>query len=197
MKVIEYLSDTKDKRMCLVILIGIICVLKEVISNILFSLPLLTIHSLESIYALVPYASKSFIGRLVYYLYMNTDYSFLTIIKKIAYCFRSNMIFIIVFCLYFLFARYKHRMISIAKRFSFSTLFLSISIYSVGLFLIAKQISLFTSYSIILNAVHMIALWVFVMHALLGVICLFFCFVVIREYLKALEYKAEEVPFDE
>lgn len=193
MNLIEFFIDTKHKRVVLLALIFTILLLKEAICNIFFVIPILSFSSLESLYSLIPYAEYSFIGRLLYSLYNITSINIPHILLTICKCFSLSMIISIIFTFYYLSVNYKDFIFKLTKRMSILTLFFIVLIYFGALVVIVKNVTILTTYYTVLNAVHIVALWLLVTHGLYVVFLLCFLYFIIKEYVEALEYRAIEV----
>ncbi|MBR3840800.1 MAG: hypothetical protein IKM20_06665 [Erysipelotrichales bacterium] len=193
MNIIEFLIDTKHKRVALMALIFSIMLLKEAICNIFFVLPVLSFTTLESLYSLIPYAEYSFVGRLLYSLYsmtsINVPYILMTIFKS----FSLSMIISFILSIYYVIVGYQDYIFKVTRRLSFVSMILIVFIYIGALIMILSNLTILTTYHTILDAVHLVSLWLLVSHGVYAVIVLCFMYFVVREYIEALEYKAIEL----
>ncbi len=193
MKLIEFFCDTKHKRASVLLMIFNILVLKECVSNMMFVFPILSYSKLENLYNLAGYADLSFIGRLLFNIYLSNDFSFVTILLNILRCFSLPMILIIIWDIYYILQNYQDRVFNLARKYAVCVLVFSMLIYAGGILYIVSNLTLYTSYNTILSAVHNTALWVLSSHAILYVTSLFFLLFIIRDYIEALEYKSVEM----
>lgn len=191
MKLIHFLLDTKDKRESIFGVFFLLLLFSEVIRNMLFLFPILNIPTLESLYDLIPYASFSFIGRIILSMYSLTDISLGIFISKLMSAFSFWTILSIVFSVYFMMSRYSSSVTRVCRRIAWINMFLSLLMYSGAVFFILQAIRL-TTYETVLNQVQMVSMWGFIMHAIVGVILLIGLYSVIRFFVDALDYVAIE-----
>ena len=143
MNIIEFLMDTKHKRVALLALIFCIFLLKEAICNIGFVLPILSFTTLESLYSLIPYVEYSFVGRLLYSLYSMTSINVIYILTTILKSFNFSMFFSIILTMYYVMVGYRDYIFRITKRLGLITIISIILIYIGALVMIIKNLTIF------------------------------------------------------
>lgn len=194
MKIVHFLLDTKEKRESIAVSVFLLLLFSEVVRNMLLLFPMLNIPTLESLYELIPFAQHSFIGRIIlaFYSLPIANLSFSLVFSKLIRVFSFETISSIVLVLYFMFTQYSSKMVNVARRISWINLVLCLFTYGGTTLFIWKAIR-FTTYEIVLNQVHLVSMWLFVMHGLSALILLIGLYCVIRNLIDALEYTAIEM----
>lgn len=191
MKILHFLLDTKDKRESIFGGLFLLLLFSEIVRNMLFLFPILNIPTLESLYDLIPYASFSFIGRIILSMYSLTDISLGIFISKMMSAFSFWTLCSIVFSIYFMMTRYSSSVTRLCRRIAWINMFIALLTYSGAVFFVLQAIQL-TTYETVLNQVQMVSMWGFIMHTLSGLVILIGLYSVIRFLVDALDYVAIE-----
>lgn len=191
MKLIHFFLDTKDKRESIFGALFLLLLFSEIVRNMIFLFPILNIPTLESLYDLIPYASFSFIGRVLLSMYSLTDVSLSVFIGKMASAFSFWTCLSIVISVYFMFTSYSTSVTRVCKRIAWLNMFISLLTYTGAVFFVLQAIKL-TTYDTVLNQVQMVSMWGFIMHAVSAIVILVGLYSVIRFLVDALDFVAIE-----